>query len=266
MGQKVFLSFLLLCVISTAGGGDLLREQRIAAEVEAAIQTGKPVRLQAGDVEFMAIYAGAESDVIRGGVIILHGQGAHPDWPDVIHPLRTELPLHGWETLSIQMPIAAADAPEWVYNDLVSEALPRIKAAVEYFKQGNFSTLMLVAHDLGARMGAEYLASGTAEAEEINAFVAIGMAVQRKSPGYEALKKIKIPLLDIYGSRDLDAVLKGGRDRAAAAREGLNKGFRQVVVPGADHLFRGLQDTLVNRVQSWMRKVSPEVTFKRLAE
>lgn len=83
MGRKVFL-LLLALVMPLADASDLAREQRLAAEIEETILVGEGLRLQAGGVEFFAIHALAETDAVRGGVILLHGRGAHPDWPDVI--------------------------------------------------------------------------------------------------------------------------------------------------------------------------------------
>ncbi|MCG8429196.1 MAG: alpha/beta hydrolase family protein, partial [Chromatiales bacterium] len=128
----------LVCLMlwfSALQASDLLREERMAAEIEEAILVGEPVWLQAGEQRFFAIHALSELNRTYGGVIILHGRGAHPDWSDVINPLRSELPAHGWQTLSIQLPVAEAGAKDLVYRGLIPEALPRIVAAIDYFDQ-----------------------------------------------------------------------------------------------------------------------------------
>ncbi|MES9935479.1 MAG: DUF3530 family protein [Sedimenticola sp.] len=240
----------MLLIPFAAGASDLVREQRMAAEIEDAIVVGDPVRLKTGEVEFFAIHTPVEGRAVRGGVILLHGRGAHPDWSDVINPLRSELPEFGWETLSIQMPVAARDAPTWIYRELIPEAFPRIRFAVEYFKQRGVTRLVLVGHSLGARMGAEFLGQGAPE--EIRGFVAVGLPAKGRAQTLEALKKIRVPLLDLYGSRDIDAVLESVGERAAAAREGGNPDYRQREIVGADHFFRGLEGRLLAEVRDWM--------------
>ena len=255
-----YASFFFWLWIGTQGAvaSDLLREQRMADEISEMILVGEPIQLKAGELEFFAIHAEAETDEIRGGVIILPGRGAHPDWNEVIQPLRSQLPESGWETLSLQMPVAAVDAPGGVYGSMIPEAFPRIAAGLEFFKQRGIANIALIGHSLGARMGVEYLAAGTPE--EIRAFVGVGLPAARNSSAggtLAALEKITIPLLDIYGDRDIEPVLDSARARAMAARKAGNSGYRQVEVPGADHFFNGLADSLVARVRGWLKKVAP---------
>ena len=46
----------------------------------------------------------------RGAVIILHDSEQHPSWPFTVAALLDDLPLHGWNTLSIELPAPAQDA------------------------------------------------------------------------------------------------------------------------------------------------------------
>lgn len=90
----------------------------------------------------------------------------------------------------------------------------------------------------------------------ITAFAAIGMAVRDGAdPSMDNigfLEKIKIPVLDLYGSQDLEPVLNSVKDRAQAGRKAGNKDYRQVKVTGANHFFQGLETDLVRRVKSWL--------------
>ncbi len=255
---KVNFLILLLLPFSVAAS-DLIREQRYAEELRDMLVVGNGVTLKAGDTEFFAIHTEAETGRPHGAVILLHGRGAHPNWPDVIWPLRTGLASRGWETLSLQMPVAGADSESWIYEQLIPEASPRIAAAVAFLKERKISNIVLVGHSLGARMGAQFLAAGTPK--EITAFVAVGMMLEPAGSQIktgEALAAIKIPVLDIYGSRDLDLVLNSVRERAAAARKAGNDEYRQSEVAGADHFFHGLDDTLAGRVYAWITRVAGE--------
>lgn len=260
MNRKFYLFSLLLILASAVAASDLMREQRMAAEIEEAILVGEPMRLKAGDVEFLAIYAEEEVSYSKGAAIIIHGRGAHPDWMEVVQPLRSELPGYGWKTLSLQMPVASAEAAGWVYRELIPESFPRINAAVDFLKQKGVKNIVLVAHSLGARMAVEYLASDQAS-REVSAFVAVGLGAERGKPDsgtLGALQKLKLPVLDMYGSRDIESVLSSVSERAAAARKSGNAGYRQVKIDGADHFFSGLDETLVARVRGWLGGMAPK--------
>ena len=252
--MRLIVSILFICLLfqGAVEASDLVREQRITEQIEEAIMVGEPLRLQAGQLTFMAIHAEAETDSPRGGVVILHGRGAHPDWVDVVQPLRSELPEFGWETLSLQMPVAASDAGDGAYRALVPEAFPRIGAGVKYFNDRGIENILLLGHSLGARMALDYMA--VQNPDEVKALILVGLSVHQEENGaaLSSMEKLAIPVLDIYGSRDLDAVRLTVRERAGAARRGGNQAYRQIEIQGADHFFNGLSDTLVARVRAWI--------------
>ena len=252
---------LLVAVSPPVQASDLAREGRIAAELAGAILEGDVRRLKAGEADFLAIDKASTTGETRGAVVLLHDRGAHPDWPDVIHPLRVGLPTAGWRTLSIQLPVAAADAPDGAYETLVTEAGPRIAAAATFLREGEArQPVVLVGHGLGARMASDYLAS--APADSVQAFVAIGLpAGPREAAGtLDALAKSRVPTLDLYGGRDLDTVGAGAPARRQAAQRAGNLAYQQIEVPGADHAFTGMGDTLLARVRAWLHRVLPKGT------
>ncbi len=245
----------LLLLATLANGSDLAKEKRWQEQIADGLIDGEPCPLKAGDTGFFGIYTEASDGPTGRAVILLHGMGAHPDWPEVVHPLRTGLPEHGWATLSIQLPVLANDAPLGDYAPLFDEASPRIAAAVDYLRKHDNKTLVLVGHSLGAAMAARYLAGE--DAPPVDGFVAIGLNVitlDDRMNGAKALEKIDIPVLDLYGSRDLDGVLASAGQRARAARKAGNDAYRQQRIEGADHFFLGMQDTLVRTVYGWLRR------------
>ena len=91
----------------------------------------------------------------------------------------------------------------------------------------------------------------------ISGLVIIGMAVvdiDDKMNGALALEKIKIPVMDLYGSRDFDNVLATGESRAKAARKAGNRNYRQYFIEGADHFYVGTEEELVRRVYGWLKR------------
>ena len=101
-------------------------------------------------------------------------------------------------------------------------------------------------------MAVDYVA--TEGAGKIKALIVVGLFIppEERDAVLESFEKISIPILDIYGSRDLDEVLQTSKARANAARRAGNTAYRQIEVQGADHFFNGLSDTLVARVRAWI--------------
>ena len=61
---------------------------------------------------------------------------------------------------------------------------------------------------------------------------------------------LKAPVLDLFGEKDLPAVLDSAGKRAAAIR-GI-RGSGQLQVAGADHFFAGLENELVRQVRLFL--------------
>jgi pimeloyl-ACP methyl ester carboxylesterase len=234
---------------------DLAKEKRWSEQIVDSLLVGDPVDLKAGDTTFLGIFTPASNDSANRAAIVVHGVGLHPDWPEVIYPLRSELPEHGWSTLSVQMPILANDAPMKDYLPLFDEVAPRLNAAIGYLREQGNKTIVIIAHSLGASMAARFIADNPKAG--INGLVLISMSVidiDAKMNGALALEKIKLPVLDIYGSRDLENVLATGSMRAKAATRGAgNSDYRQISIEGGDHFFIGVEDELVRRIYGWLK-------------
>lgn len=266
--HRIIMLFLLSIPLYCQGvaASDILKEQRWASQLADGLVVGEAVRLKVGPREVFAIYTPAVTVARRGGVILLHGMGAHPDWPEVIAPLRRELPEAGWTTLSIQMPILDNEAEMARYLPLFPESYERIAAAIAYLQAQGIHNIVLIGHSLGAAMGAAYLAAGSAESHAVRAFVGIGMNqyTDPQAPAHTptSLAKLTIPVLDLYGALDNAGVRASAQARALAAKKAGNEAYLQVEMPGADHFFRGLDHSLVRRVGSWLRRNAPAVELK----
>ena len=87
----------------------------------------------------------------------------------------------------------------------------------------------------------------------ISALVAVGMSAQHTQANInsaESLKKITIPVLDIYGSKDFPAVLETASLRNNAATH--NPDYQQAVIKGAYHFFDFREDELLETVSDWL--------------
>jgi pimeloyl-ACP methyl ester carboxylesterase len=219
---------------------DYAREKRWADEIVPAIVVGDPVWLEAAGRKFLGIYTPATK--VRAGVVVVHGMGVHPDW-GLINPLRSGLAEQGYATLSVQMPVRAADADGSQYPPLYPEASTRLAAAVRFLRARGISKVAIVSHSLGARMANHYFSSSVDAAAD--AWVAIGLSGEVSKP-----ETLKAPTLDLYGERDLPAVLDNAEKRAAVLRK--LRGSAQAEVPGADHFFNGRETELVKHVKLFL--------------
>ena len=233
---------------------DLEKEKRWADQVVDAIIDGEAVWLNDGKNKFLGIYTEAEEDKART-VIVMHGTGIHPDWQQVVQPLRVGLTEHNWNTLSIQMPVLSNDAEYIDYAPLYDEVAPRIDAAIKYLKESGSTDIVLIGHSQGSSMTAYYLS--TTE-QNVKGFVAIGMAAFAKDPRMNSimsLEKISVPVLDLYGDEDLENIIASAKSRAAAAQKAGNKNYTQIKIKG-NHFFDDNEEALVETVAEWLEKSS----------
>jgi pimeloyl-ACP methyl ester carboxylesterase len=248
----------LLTLISTfAFAGNLAREQRISEQLDNPALIGQALWLDAGPVRFLAILEASRGVQRNGGVILLHDAGENADWQQVIAPLRHHLAAKGWDTLSLQMPLAEVPLEPAAMKALLVEAQPRIQAAIGSLGGRGIDNLVLIGHGLGARMALNYLAGKPSPS--VHAFVAIGLPMageKTDDPVIAAIGKLALPTLDLYGSRDLPAVVDSASARRGAAQRAQIKGYRQDRIEGADHDFEGLQARLQRHVEAWLHRVA----------
>ncbi|TCJ17195.1 DUF3530 family protein [Parasulfuritortus cantonensis] len=239
--MRYLLALAALLASLNACAADYAREQKWADEVLPSVLVGDPVWLaQANGHKFLGLYTPVAN--AKAGLVVVHGIGVHPDW-GLVSALRQQLPEAGYATLSVQMPVLAADAKVDDYLPTFDEAAERLKLAVQFLKDKGYTKVAIVAHSLGTRMSYHYLSQ--TPATPVVAWVAIG------APAALDTAKLRMPILDLYGQNDLPAVLAGAATRAAGLKQ---KGSTQVVVPGADHFFEGKDGPLLGQVRAWLDK------------
>lgn len=240
-------------ITNIVSASDFAKEKRWADQVVDFLIEGDAEWLEVADHKVLAIYTPSATDTTNGGVIIVHGSGVHPNWAEVVQPLRTQLPANGWATLSIQMPVLNNEAEYLEYAPLFDEVAPRIDAAVKNLQAKGIKNIHIVSHSLGSAMTAYYLAN--VKNNPVKSFVAIGMPGPRDDKRMDtllALQKINIPVLDLYGENDLDYILQSSKQRKQAGAH--NKSYMQQVVPGANHFFVNKNDALIDSVSNWLKK------------
>ena len=242
-----------------ASAQDLERERRLEAEVIDMILDGEPVHLDAGGHRFLGIHTEAHDGDGRKAIIVLHGRGFHPDWPEVAAPLRVSLPEHGWETLSLQMPVLDKSATYYDYVPILPTSFPRIRAGIEYLRHRGAKRVVLAAHSCSVHMAMAFVRQHGDT--ELDGFIGIGMgATDYRQPMREPfpLAAMTVPVLDLFGDEDYPAVLREAPARLAAVRAAGNPHSAQRIVPGAEHFFRDMDDALVDAVAEWLATLPSE--------
>ena len=214
---------------------DYAREARLAQEIAPAIVVGDPVYLKTGSQpRILALYTEARAPAdAKAAVIVVHGLGLHPDW-GLINGLRTGLAEAGISTLSVQMPVLAADAPREQYATLFPEAGERLAAAVAFLRERGVERIAIVSHSMGASMADAYLQ--TPGAAKLAAWVPIGMSNPFSTPP-------AMPVLDVIAEGDFPQVLEIAPRRAAALPR--DRCSQQMVIAGTDHYMENRQKELV---------------------
>ncbi len=241
-----FISSLLVFAFFTTvlSASDFAKEQRWIDQVADSIMDGDVEMLPVGNREIFGIYTEADENPKHRAIIVIHGLGAHPNWAQIVQPVRVEMTQYGWNTLSIQMPVLANGIGGDQYAPLFVEVAPRIEAAITFLKQNEMQEIVLVSHSMGSAMSADYFAKNPNSA--ISKFVAIGLGAPN------SVKDIHIPMFDLYGSDDFPNVLKNANKRKKNAQQAGNTHYKQLEVLGANHFFDGKDEVLITIIKDWL--------------
>jgi pimeloyl-ACP methyl ester carboxylesterase len=229
---------LLAVLQSAAAAPDYAREKKWADEILPGLVVGDPVYLQTprGHRKFLALYTPQDTGK---AAIVVHGMGIHPDW-GMVGTLRTGLADRGIATLSIQMPILAADAKSDAYPPTFPEAAERIAEAVAFLKAKGYQRIAVVSHSMGSRMSLTYFAGRPDPA--VKAWASLG-------PSFPDYRALKLPVLDLYGENDLPPVLGTAAKRKADL---VHPASRQMALPRTDHFFTGHEGEMLSAVADFL--------------
>jgi pimeloyl-ACP methyl ester carboxylesterase len=236
-----------------AAAQDLAREKRWADEVVPGIVVGEAVMLKLPDGhQFLGLHAAGTPR--KPALVLVHGIGVHPDH-GVIGQLRMRLNDAGFTTLSIQMPVLDKDkrAGDY-YPALFADAQERIATAARWLTERGHAHLVLVSHSLGSWMSNVYL--DRAASHPFEAWVNIGLTggFQTRFLGIDwPWLALRLPILDLYGEKDLVQSLEAAPRRARAIAG--NPASRQLMIPGADHFHTGKEAELAAAIADFIDKL-----------
>lgn len=262
--EIILYQLLLISLLSTstAGAANSAREQVVVSELIERIGEREVVWLHSNGTDFLALSAKASATKERGGVILLHDVGAHPDWPEIISPLRNGLPEKGWSTLSIQLPLRSRDVELNARNQqkIIDLAQARIAAAVDYFTHAGIYNIAFIGHGLGATAISRFLSHGLQlhHAVYIKAFIAIRFRAHEQLPtAYlpQALLQsgVPLPIFELLGTRESPTTQQQAEQRKTAATQARHPHYRQTMLNNANNNFWRADALLLSRISGWLK-------------
>jgi pimeloyl-ACP methyl ester carboxylesterase len=258
--RQFALTLIVSAISLYAPAQDYAREKRWADEIVPAVVVGDPLWLSlSGGHKFLNLFA--EANNAKSAILLVHGVGVHPDH-GVIGILRAKLNDLGYTTLSVQMPVAKGEGTSVsdYYPGLFPQAGERIEVAARYLQGKGYANIVLVSHSMGAWMSNVYL-SETAEAP-MRAWVSMGLTGRFWDASLISIPwfniewfpgKIRLPILDIYGEKDLPPTLAGVRSRANALDHIPHS--EQVMIVGADHHYTGKEVELADTIHRFISRI-----------
>lgn len=185
-------------------------------------------------------------------VVLAHGQGLDAD-AIVVGPLRRAIHSElGFHTLSLSMPTLPGARTLELFNEYEStfpDAYARIQAAIDFLrKEKGVERIYLMGHSMGGRMTSAFLANHP-DAPVVG-FIGVGLLAGGKEPLNTNLnlRKIKVPVIDVFAENDRDAKSAEFRKPMVSDR------FVQIPIPGAKHDYRGYEKVVASAVNDWLKK------------
>src|SRR5688572_9048510 len=234
------------CGIALGQTTDAAREKRWADQIVPSLVVGDALYLDsAGGGKFLALYTPVER--AKGAVLLAHGPGLHPDH-GVVGELRVQLADRGYSTLSLQMPVLAAEVDDGqAYAKLFPEAAQRIAAGVKFLQGKGAKRIAIVSHAMGSGMAYHYLREQ--RAAPVFAWAALSF--------YGVFKEMDgagIPILDLYGAADYRGIRGPASERAQILRA--LPGSRQLAAPDGGRFLAGGEKTVLREVAAFLDSIA----------
>ena len=261
------------------------RSQDEAIALQRQLPTAEQQQLEAGGERFLALWKPANSATPSGLVILLPGEGEHPDWPRVVGPLRSKLADAGWHTLSLSLPDPLGDslparAPEANEPTKKDDAkktdappateetppaasaeeqrkahgervMARIQAALDFAADKQVKTVVLLGHGSGAWWAASFLAERKPAQVHQLLMVEASVPAGYAPPLDELVPPLKLATGDFYyKDRQADAALA----RQQASKRLQHPAYTLVGLDALPANPDAEQEQLARRVRGWLTR------------
>ncbi|MGQ7960772.1 alpha/beta hydrolase family protein [Pseudomonas sp. SP16.1] len=262
-----------------------------AQALEQRLDKREQQQLQAGEESFLALWLPANVGEPSGAVILVPGDVENADGAQAIGPLRRKLPDAGWHSLSLSLPDPASDAPplrqaqqpaseeppaadaaEDAQNaETTADAAPapaaddaaqrdahaqrvltRIEAGIDFARERQAATIVLLGHGSGAYWAARYLAER--QPGEIHNLLLVAAEVPAGfTPALDELvPQLKLATGDLYykdRADDRQAALR----RLQASKRIQHPTYVQVAMKALPGNPAVEQEQLYRRLRGWLK-------------
>ncbi len=164
---------------------------------------------------FLGLYHPANAAEPIGTALILPHDRTSPDWPEMVHSIRTELPNQDWNTLAIAMPeeprptaptrqpdtSEPTDSAQAEPNSFKDKVFERIDAGVNTAREKSPKRLLLIGVGTGAYWASRYLNEKPPANSTLLVLIDARPPLGEIEPTLaEAVAKITIPTADLMHS------------------------------------------------------------------
>lgn len=225
---------------------------------------------QADGPAIPALYLEQTTAASQGGALILHDSAQHPDWPRIVHELRTFLPDAGWSTLSISLPppppspvprrsigvdepVIAAAAPAEPLDEAHYQALrSRMAAGIRELTGRGLLNLVIVGIGSAALPATRY-ASDDLNAGNVDniGLILIDTPYEQSTAVAAILEDLSVRMLDVYTAgahADQAAAVRRAASRRNPDLQGTQVREQAWLTP-----LRGGPQPIVRRAWGWLR-------------
>lgn len=247
--------------------------------------------LNASGQTFIALWNKDQSGDAYGAVLLLHADGQTANWPNIIEPLRTELPQNGWSTLSIDLqpirikqPPAKLEAAKSDNKDaLESESIPftdtenlaRIDAAIQFLNQEGQFNIVMAGYGNSAHRLLDYLKKSDGKAAKttqqgklnrpIRAVILINPSDYQLGPSSPLINDFPypdMPLLDIVVGNHYLHKIDADKRKAAAGKQRIKTYIQLTLMPPRTEVFDD-ENRLTRRMRGFLNRYAKGVEVGR---
>lgn len=223
---------------------------------------------------FLVLHRESETGDPQGCIILLHGDNEHPDWPQVISPIRKLLNENSWCTLSVEVPdiqqrdglsnSAIPDVDD--EKTLPNEALvfERIDRTIEFMRATGYGRAAYLGHGTGAAYALKYVVRrGLGQ----TALIMIDTATPAPISNFDMaqfVESIRMPSLDYYFDTSAEKV-RFARERQSAANKRSSKDDLYVQIKAMpDRRFDPASDQrLAQRIRGFLKQNTEQKKQRR---
>jgi len=221
------------------------------------------------DESFLTLYRAANNSNPQGCIILLHGNNEHPNWPNVINPVRISMTENSWCTLSIEIPDsrekeALSFIKETEETETTSDSnikLPnedtvfgRIGASIDFANEQGISSISLLGYGTGATYALKY---STENRLSTGALILISTTMPDTSSPFSMAKLLTSslqPVLDYYiQPNQLDKQYANARRISMGQRQNQNPIYTQIKVT-SNSQFSIDTKQLIQRIRGFLKQ------------